>query len=508
MGMKFLGTVITSNYPPGPTTSEFSFVITNNEPVPVRKGQYVQISTEDGLLLGMVQEIIKTNRFYSHAEYVKEYERRGQPLTSIFPCDRWDMLIANAKPLGVFSDGFFDKASFPPSPGERVYMADDEILVDFLGLDVENGLYLGDLRFHDVRVSLNMTRLLQKHLAILAMSGSGKSYLASVLVEELLSRTPESGRVAVVIVDVHGEYASLADKPDKNGQLDLSDKVNVVKSSFVQFATPLISSRWFGAFQPEMSPIQLRELGRIINEMRKEYQGKSYSLTELLTRIENDDRMSQRTKEALLGWLYELEDTKLFGTEEAPDLETIVKPGNAVILDLSETTSLKKKQLIVSYLASRLFALRRRGRIPPFMLVLEEAHQFCPQARQELAISKSIIEQIAREGRKFYASLCLISQRPVRLSTTVLSQANTHIILRITNPNDLDTIKASSEMITSETAGMISSLPVGEALIVGSAVNYPVFVKIRRRYTKESTYEINLEQAAKNYEEEPALEIE
>lgn len=499
--MKFVGTIITSNYPPSPTTTNFSFVITNDESIPVRKGQYIQMNTEDGLLLGIIEEIIKTNRFYLHADYVKEYERGGQPLTSIFPCDRWDMLIANAKTLGVFSNnGFFDKVSFPPSPGERVYIADDEVLVDLLGLDLEHGLYLGNLRFHDVSVSLNMTRLLQKHLAILAMSGSGKSYLASVLIEELLSRKTESGRVAVVIIDVHGEYSSLADKPGKDEQPDLSDKVTVVKSPFVQFATPLISNRWFGTFQPEMSPTQKRELGRIITEMRREYREKSYTLIDLLNRIENDAKIPQRTKEALLGWLYELEDTKLFGTEEAPDLETIVKPGQAVILDLSEATSLKKKQLIVSYVASRLFVLRRRGKISPFTMILEEAHQFCPQARQELAISQSIIEQIAREGRKFYASLCLISQRPVRLSTTVLSQANTHIILRISNPNDLDTIKASSEMITSETAGMISSLPVGEALIVGSAVNYPLFVKIRRRHTKESTYEANLEQAAKTYE--------
>jgi DNA helicase HerA-like ATPase len=499
--MNFIGTVITSNYPPSPTTSNFSFVVTNNEPIPVRKGQFVQINTEDGLLLGMVQEILKTNRFYSHAEYVKEYERGGQPLTSIFPCDRWDMLIANAKPLGVFTNGIFDKVSFPPSPGEKVYIADDEVLINLLGLDVENGLNLGSLRFHDVPVSLNMTRLLQKHLAILAMSGSGKSYLASVIIEELLSRKVESGRVAVVIIDVHGEYSSLANKPDKDNQFDLSDKVIVIKSPFVQFATPLISNRWFGTFQPEMSPIQIRELGRIIGEMRKAYREKPYSLTDLLNHIESDAKMPQRTREALLGWLYALEDTKLFGKEETPDLETLVKPGCAVIFDLSETTSLKKKQLIVSYVASRLFALRRRGKISPFTMILEEAHQFCPQARHELAISQSIIEQLAREGRKFYASLCLISQRPVRLSTTVLSQANTHIILRVSNPNDLDTIKSSSEMITSDTVGMISSLPVGEALIVGSAVNYPIFVKIRKRYTKESAYEANLEKAAKTYEE-------
>jgi len=94
----------------------------------------------------------------------------------------------------------------------------------------------------------------------------------------------------------------------------------------------------------------------------------------------------------------------------------------------------------------------------------------------------------------------LISQRPVRLSTTVLSQANTNIILRVTNPYDLEHIKQSSECITSEVAEMISSLPVGEALIVGEAVNHPIFVKIRKRRSRESAHGISLEEAARGFE--------
>ncbi|GAI52841.1 unnamed protein product [marine sediment metagenome] len=88
----------------------------------------------------------------------------------------------------------------------------------------------------------------------------------------------------------------------------------------------------------------------------------------------------------------------------------------------------------------------------------------------------------------------------MRLSTTVLSQANTNIILRVTNPYDLEHIKQSSEAITSEVADMISSLPVGEALIVGEAVNYPIFVKVRRRRSRESAHGAGLEEAAREFE--------
>ena len=127
-------------------------------------------------------------------------------------------------------------------------------------------------------------------------------------------------------------------------------------------------------------------------------------------------------------------------------------------------------------------------------------HQFAPEhSINKSAISKSIIETIAREGRKFYGQICLISQRPVKLSNTVLSQCNTHIILRVTNPNDLDHIKATSEALTKESTRMISTLPTGNALILGTATNFPIFVKIRERKCKNTTDSEDLESVCKNY---------
>ena len=135
------------------------------------------------------------------------------------------------------------------------------------------------------------------------------------------------------------------------------------------------------------------------------------------------------------------------------------------------------------------------------MFILEEAHQFCPEkASEEKAVARGIIRTIAREGRKFGASLCLISQRPVQLDTTTLSQCNTHIILRITNPYDLKHIGETSEGIDARTQSMISSLRVGEGIIVGEAVNFPVFFKFRKRKSAPSRHEFSLEQAAIDFE--------
>jgi DNA helicase HerA-like ATPase len=72
-------------------------------------------------------------------------------------------------------------------------------------------------------------------------------------------------------------------------------------------------------------------------------------------------------------------------------------------------------------------------KIPPFMLVVEEAHNFCPERGFEKAISSNIMRTIASEGRKFGLGMMVISQRPARVDKNVISQCNTQIILRVTN---------------------------------------------------------------------------
>ncbi|MBU0636493.1 ATP-binding protein, partial [Candidatus Micrarchaeota archaeon] len=99
-------------------------------------------------------------------------------------------------------------------------------------------------------------------------------------------------------------------------------------------------------------------------------------------------------------------------------------------------------------------------------------------------------------------SLCLVSQRPKHLSTTALANCNSHLILRITNPYDLKHIGESSEGIDSDSERMITSLRVGEALLVGEAVNYPVFFKVRKNYSADSKHEKTLEEAAKEFEQQ------
>ncbi len=490
--MQAIGTIITT--PNGPSVSEFSFVITNTN---IKRGEFISIQTKEGLLLGNVTNIYKTNKYFESAGAVTEYNRCSD-LFSAFPVKEWEYTIADAKALGVYTkDGMLIRPSFPPSPGFTVTEIDTAVLNRFLGLDQERGLHLGEVQQHTLPAKFNLTRMIQKHLAILAISGAGKSYATAVLLEELLNRKAEHGRVAVIIIDNHGEYVSLAE--------DYPDKVQVIKAGDVKLAVSKMNEKGFAALLPKMSPVQVRELGKVIGDVRKATNN-SFSLDQIFQAI-TDSSMGTTTKEALTAWLGELQSMKLFASADWPNTSTMLQQGKMIIIDFREMLSLRKKQLIVNYVSRRLFDLRKQGLCPPYLEIIEEAHNFCPEGtRAEYALSRKIIETLAREGRKFYANICLISQRPVQLSTTALSQCNTQIILRVTNPYDIDHIKRSSEALSSGNVDIISSLKVGEALVVGEAVNYPVFVKIRKRKTAEK-HGTSLEDYSIQYEQEKGKKL-
>ena len=486
-----IGTVISTEE--NPNSSEFCFVISEN--AQVKKGQHVTVETNEGKIIARVSDIIKTNRYFERAESVREFERAGKPISEVFPSERWEYIVAETAVLGVYNDKHLMRSAFPASPGAKVFSADGGLLEKFFGLDLEKGMRLGKVEHHNIDVKLNMTRLLQKHMAILAMSGAGKSYFTSVLLEELLNRKKEHGQIAVIVIDTHGEYIGFAEDRNFMGRSDV-----IIGDEF-RISVPSLSAGMISEFMPSMTSVQKREFGKLLAQMKSEKKGKSFDMKDLLDYLENSE-IKSTTKDILSTFLVDLESTKMFSSYDNPPLDKLAKAGHLTIMDISDMTSQREKQILVTYIAKKLFDARRAQEIPPFLLVVEEAHNFAPEgARREAAISRNIIEKIAREGRKFHACLCLISQRPVNLSTTSLSQCNTNIIMRVTNPYDLDHIGKTSEGLTNDIMKSIPSLRVGEAIVVGEAVNFPLAIRVRERTSKKNERGIPLEEAAVAFED-------
>lgn len=487
-----LGTIIATE--DSPSTTNFAFVIDKN--ADVKKGQYIEVNGFPGKILGHVSEITRANRYFERAESVAEYEKHTNMETQ-FPADSWEYVVAEVRILGNYEEGKFLRTFSPPKPGTIVKNVDNNTLKKFLGFQ-DNGLFLGEIQHHDVEARPQLTKLLQKHLAILAMSGAGKSHLSSVLLEELLERKKEDGRVAVVIIDIHGEYIGFA-HDEKYGA-----RTTVIEGKDIKVPLRKVSPEMMQEWLPNLSPAQKEVLRNAMIGVKKENKDtEGWSLKQLLEAVEaSGETKSETSKLALKRTLGGLRSLRLLSKkDESPHLLSQVKPGKLLIMDLSDIDSLQKKQIIVSMIARRLFRLRKNNKIPPYLMLIEEAHNFADQSATTQAISRSVIETIAREGRKFGASLCLVSQRPVNLSTTALSQCNTHVILRVTNPNDLDHIQMSSEGIDSRIARSITSLKVGEAIIVGEAVNYPVFVSVRNRKSEKREKGAPLDQQARDFEE-------
>lgn len=120
------------------------------------------------------------------------------------------------------------------------------------------------------------------------------------------------------------------------------------------------------------------------------------------------------------------------------------------------------------------------NRIPPFLAVVEEAHNFIPSGGEGQAGTPSLesIRRVITEGRKFGTGLLLISQRPSRLDQTILSQCNSFLILRLVNPRDQQFVRQVMENLSESDARMLPGFGPGYGIVSGQAVRFPLMVKV------------------------------
>ncbi len=115
----------------------------------------------------------------------------------------------------------------------------------------------------------------------------------------------------------------------------------------------------------------------------------------------------------------------------------------------------------------------------PLLLVYEEAHKYVPKSDLvKYRASKTAIERIAKEGRKYGVTLGIVSQRPSEISETIFSQCNNFISMRLTNPDDQNYVKRLLPDSLGNLTDTLPSLKTGEALLIGDSIVMPSIVKI------------------------------
>lgn len=115
----------------------------------------------------------------------------------------------------------------------------------------------------------------------------------------------------------------------------------------------------------------------------------------------------------------------------------------------------------------------------PVLIVCEEAHRYVPNRGQaEYEAAQQAIRRIAKEGRKYGLGLMLVSQRPADVESTVLSQCNSWLILRLTNSSDQEHVSRFLPDSLTGLTRLLPSLMRREAIFVGEAAAIPSRIKI------------------------------
>ncbi|RYE44503.1 MAG: ATP-binding protein [Hyphomicrobiales bacterium] len=470
---------------------------------------------------GRITAIDRFNPFFP-AEAAQELADQSIDLIDTVLSGSRDHLEASVLILGTTFDG--EKAAdlspltYPVKPSAAVLYPDAGAVKRLLtGEDDPAGpkssprLRVGTLLGRsDVGVELSARQIVSRHLAILAMTGGGKTVAARRIIRELIDM-----QYPLVIFDPHGDYLGLFEKRhlfpksqikifypslqvrDNNASIvqELIEKMGrKLTDAQLQFYIFLIGNT--DSSQGEEATVYIQRLIDHSNNIsRKKRDGDGHLADELSETRTSTMNAVKRSLEFVLGNLRQMEQNnkrlrehkrfseytfdRMPDPTDAPD--EIVRPGQVSIFYLAGYDHLNQSA-IVSIVLEALFNHRSTlsDNIPPFQAVIEEAHNFIPSRQEGLDETPSLptIRKVITEGRKFGTGLVLISQRPSRLDETTLAQCNSFLVLRLVNPNDKRFVRSVMENLSEADAAILQTFGPGQGLVSGQAVRFPLLVKV------------------------------
>jgi DNA helicase HerA-like ATPase len=526
---------------PGETIHEFTFISRDEQRV-LKNGEYVyyELDPAEGAstlsanggspaaprrVLGRIQ-LREPVQLYPDT-FLSEPEVSPSQVAALVGYDQRasDLFELHVAIMGYYDAviGTFVNPWIPPSSGTPIYLADDALLAHVLSPKQAASVgsaTIGSLltrRPGAVPVVLDVKELVSTHLAIIASTGSGKSYLASVIVEELMR---PYNKAAVLVVDPHGEYGTLQDFANhpEFGDLDRDGddgprplrrrqryhaRTQVYLHDQVKVRLDTLTLGDLRYLLPDMTEKQHFFLTQAYRAMGRDKKTKHWNADDLKRAVrevgksQNDDSGddSGNSTVAALSWKVDTrfgENNMVFDQFQHLQLGEILKPGQCTVLQLNEIDE-RDQQVIVATLLRRLYNARldtERGKssagqenyLPyPVFVLLEEAHHFAPHGGD--VVTTGILKQVLAEGRKFGIGMGLISQRPGKLDPDVLSQCLTQCIMRIVNEVDQQSVATAVEGVGHDLLQNLPALSKGQAIVAGSAVNTPVICRVRSRIT-------------------------
>ena len=395
-----------------------------------------------------------------------------------------------------------------PALGDRVRIASkDELEFAFCG-DISKSVRVGCIRQDQtIPAMVKVDDLLGKHFAILGTTGTGKSCTTALILRSILKQNPAAH---IVLLDPHNEYATAFTEwaeviSPRNMQLPfwlltfeeivevlVGDNERKQEIEILQELIPLAKSRYSSGRNKDGQlrrgivdharytvdtpvPYRISDLTHMIDERM----GKLENKKDLAPYRNLKQRIDMITQDGRYAFM--------FGSLTVYDgmaqvLSRIFRvPVNGRPLTILELTGIPTEivNVVVSVLCRMTFdfALWGEGKIP-VTLVCEEAHRYVP-ANPDAGFEpcKRAIAKIAKEGRKYGASLCIITQRPAEIDPTILSQCNTLFALRMANDRDQGIVASAISDTGSGLLEFLSALGQREAIAFGDGVTLPVRIK-------------------------------
>jgi DNA helicase HerA-like ATPase len=463
------------------------------------------VATEPVTVWGRIIELVRSNPFLP-LEAGQELAEEGiNMLDTILSFSR-DQTEARVLVLGCDSEGDarnLRPLNYPVTPGAEVILPPaDTVRTILTGDENVHRLHLGHLIGRpDVAVSLKTNSIVARHMAILAMTGGGKTVATRRVIRELLD-----AQYPLVIFDPHGDYLGFWSKrnlfPKNNIRLfypnvRVQDETRNLMSFLIKEMTQGLTEPQRDVFEAALEDVRVDEQGtdvmmfisRLLQKLenmkddgQKRHGGTIPAVKRALRIVHGHLAAMQKSNERLRAQ----PRLKDFDFQPLPDPMSspheLVRPGQASIIYLGGYDHITQST-VVALVLKVLFERRASmsNEIPPLLAVIEEAHNFIPSHSegQTGTPSVEIIRKVITEGRKFGVGLLLISQRPSRLDETTLSQCNTYMIFRLVNPKDQSFVEKVMENLTKADSRLLPSFGPGQGIVSGQAVRFPLLVQVK-----------------------------
>jgi DNA helicase HerA-like ATPase len=366
--------------------------------------------------------------------------------------------------------------------------------------------------------------LLRPHVILICgKRGSGKSYSAGTIIEEILSMEKEyAQKIACVIFDPVGIYWSMKFtndqeldslrqwnlEPKKFDQLkvyvplelkDLYEKAGIPVDYTVSISPKDFSSDdWVLAFNLNRTSQEAITLGRNFNELSED--GKDFGIDEFIEKIMDDRIASQEIKNVLMNFLEAAKGWGIF-SKGGMGIYDIIKPGQVSVIDFSRVKgeAWALRNLVAAWITRETYRERVLARkeeelakvenrkpekvFPLTWIVAEEAHNFCPSDIS--TVSTEPLLTIAKQGREPGISMVIITQMPNKVHQDILSQCDLVISFRLTSRDDLQALHAIMQTYVQEDLWKyINRLPrnmMGSAVLLDDNLEKIFTVNIRPR---------------------------